>query len=149
MFSLIFAVDLVGRHVDEPFHVASVGGFQEDVSSHDVGLGEGKGVPERVVHVRLRRKVHHGVDLLGDDDVSNKIRRTDVSLHKLVVGVILDVRDVFRARAIVQTIKVDNVVLGVVLHQPPHHMRTNEPGPTSDQNSFGGVYMVRHFAENE
>lgn len=49
----------------------------------DVVLRELERVSERVVHVRLRREVKDGVDLLLSQDVRHEVRRAYVPLHEL------------------------------------------------------------------
>ena len=145
VLSLAFTIDLVCADMDEPLHTATVSGFEENMGSQDVGLSEREGVSEGVIDMGLGSEVHNGIDLLGDNDVANEIRRTDVAFDKLVVGVLLQLGDVLCAGAIVQAIKVDNIVVGVVLHQSLHDMRTNETGSTGDKDALGGVGVLGHF----
>ena len=147
--SLALSVHLVCADMDKPLHAAAVGSLEEDVGTQDVGLGEREGVTEGVVDMRLGSKMHNSVDLLGDDDVTDKVRRADVTLHELVVGVFLQIGNVLQRRTIIQTIEVDNVVIRVVLHQPSHNMGSNETGSTSDQNTLGGVDVVGHGCKRE
>ena len=144
VLSFAFTVDFVSGDVDESLHAAAVGSFEEDVGTQDVDLGEGERVSEGVVDMRLSSKMHNSVNLLGLNNMTNKVTRTDVPLHELVVGVFLQIGNVLQARTIVQAIKVDNVVVGVVLHQPPDNMGTNKTGTTSNQDAFGGVDVVSH-----
>jgi hypothetical protein len=49
--------------VNESPHAIASGGFKHDMRAQDIGLGELEAVAERVVHVRLRSKVHDSVNL--------------------------------------------------------------------------------------
>ena len=144
VLSLTFTIDFVSTDMNEPLHTTTISSFQENVGTQDVGLGERKGVPEGVVDMGLSRKVHHSVNFLRHDDVANEINGTDVPLHELVVGVLFQLSDVLCAGAVVQTIKVDNIIVRVVLHQPTNNMRPDKTGSTGDKNALGGVGIVGH-----
>lgn len=68
--------------------------------THDVVLCELERIPERVIHVGLRRKVHDGINLFSLDHEVDQIGAADVALHELVVGVVLDLVQVGEARAV-------------------------------------------------
>ena len=63
-------------HTSPPY--AKAGASVTHVCPHDVVLRECEGVPEAVVHVRLRREVHDGIDLLGAQHVLHEVGRADV-----------------------------------------------------------------------
>ena len=106
---LALAVDLIGGHMDEAADgVAIFGRLQQHVRAVDVGLGEGEGVTERVVHMRLGGKVHHGIDLLLLEDVVDEIGTLDVTLDELEIGQILDFRQIFEAGTVIELIVNDN-----------------------------------------
>ena len=60
-----------------------LGALKQDVRAHDVVVREGEAVAERVVDVRLRRKMYDGVYLLLPQDVRDEVAGADVALDKL------------------------------------------------------------------
>ena len=81
------AVDLVRRDGDEALDAAvDPAGLEQDVRAVRVVEGESQRVAERVVDVRLRREVHHGVDLLVLEDEVEEVGGLDVALDKLFGG---------------------------------------------------------------
>ena len=61
-------------------------GLPQQAASARVVHGEGHGVAKAVVHMRLRRKVHDGVNLLCLQHVHNQVRGLDVALDEPVRG---------------------------------------------------------------
>mmetsp|Transcript_927 Transcript_927/g.1606 ORF Transcript_927/g.1606 Transcript_927/m.1606 type:complete len:313 (-) Transcript_927:149-1087(-) len=112
---LALAVNLVGGHMDEATDGVTIfGRLQQHVRAVNVGLGEGEGVTERVVDVRLGGKVHHGIDLLLLEDVVDEIGTLDVTLDELEIGQILDVGQILEARAVIELVVDDNIVLRIL-----------------------------------
>lgn len=74
--------------------------FQQNVSSHDVVLGELERISERVVDMSLHGEVHDGVNLFRFQNKIDQVRAADVSLYELVVGQVLDAVKVLQTRAI-------------------------------------------------
>ena len=113
LHGLALAVDLVCRDVDEANHIMHLRGFQQDVRAEDVVPRELERVAERVVDVRLRREVHDRVDLLRLQNVVDEVRRADVALDELVVRQRRDLLEVREARAVVEAVEVQDLVLRV------------------------------------
>ena len=75
----------------------------------------------------LCSEVKNRVDLLRLQHIRNEARTEDISLfltiayekhfNELVVGIRLNLLQILQGRAVIQTIHVDDVVLGVLLHQ--------------------------------
>lgn len=93
----------------------------------------------------LRSKVENRVDLLRLQHVRNEARTEDVTLlltietekhfNELVVGIGLNLLQILQGRAIIQTIHVDDVVLGVLLHQ----VNNNVGGTTVEYERSGNI----------
>ena len=81
--------------------------------AEDVVPRELERVAERVVDVRLRREVHDRVDLLRLQNVVDEVRRADVALDELVVRQRRDLLEVREARAVVEAVEVQDLVLRV------------------------------------
>ena len=63
--------------------------------------------------MRLRREVHDRVDLLRLQHVVDEVRRADVALDELVVRQRRDLLEVREARAVVEAVEVQDLVLRV------------------------------------
>lgn len=128
-----FPVDLIGRNVNESLECfAILGTLEKNVRSHNVGLSKGQRVSERVVDVGLGSKVHDGVDFVFEESIVDNVRRGNVSLDEFKVGKVLDLVEIFQTTAVIQAVKNDNVVLGVLLTEQNCNMGGNE---TYTQNS--------------
>ena len=75
----------------------------------------------------LRCEVKNRVDLLRLQHTRNEARTENVTLHvtntseehfnELVIGIRLNLLQILQRRTVIQTIHVDDVVLGILLHQ--------------------------------
>ncbi len=91
---------------------------------------------EEYTNVCLCGEVHHSVDFFVIHDVVDEVCRAEISLDKLVVGVVPNNRlNIFNAGAIIQFVEVDNFVVRIILHQPNHYMRCTE----GDMGREGGI----------
>jgi len=72
----------------------------------NIVLRERERVPKAIVHVGLRGEVHDGVYLLLLQHIVDQVRGADVPFHELVVFVVLDLIEVFEARAVIQSIEI-------------------------------------------
>ena len=95
--------------------------------------------------MRLRSKVKNRVDLLRLQHIRNEARTEDVALfltmetekhfNELVVGIRLNLLQILQGRAVIQTIHVDDVVLGVLLHQ----VNNNVGGTKIEEERNGNI----------
>ena len=95
--------------------------------------------------MRLRSKVKNRVDLFRLQHVRNEARTEDVSLvltietekhfNELVVRIRLNLLQILQGRAVIQTIHVDDVVLGVLLHQ----VNNNIGGTKIEEERSGNI----------
>lgn len=76
--------------------------------------------------MRLRRKVQNGINLFLAEDIADKIRGSDISLDKLKVRFVQNLRQVFKASAVIELVVNDDVVLRVLCAQQNGNMRRNE-----------------------
>ena len=93
----------------------------------------------------LCSKVKNRVDLLRLQHIRNEARTEDVTLlltietekhfNELVVGIRLNLLQILQGRAVIQTIHVDDVVLGVLLHQ----VNNNVGGTTVEEERNGNI----------
>lgn len=74
----------------------------------------------------LGGKVKDCIDFLFSQDKSHKISSGNVTLDELVIGQIIQLRKVLKARAVIQTIVHENIVLGVLITKQDGYVRSNE-----------------------
>ena len=96
--------------------------------------GERQGIAERVIHVRLRSEVHHGIDLLRLQHVREEIRGQNIALDELEVQVVLNGLEVVERRAVVELVEDDHLVAPVLLHQSNGHVRSDEASSSCDED---------------
>jgi hypothetical protein len=140
------AVHLVGADVDEAADLGGgAAGLEEDVGAVDVVLGELQGVAEGVVHVGLRREVHHGVDALGGQDEADEVGAGDVALDELevVAAGAHDGEEVLEVGAVVKLVQHHHLVLRVPVHDADRHVGRDEPRGARDQDPLGLVRCCR------
>ena len=88
IFSL--SIDLVRRNVNESLDGGAIfGTLQQNVRSHNVGLGKGQGVTKGIVDVGLCRKVHNSVNLVFQERIVDNVWDRNVSLDEFEVGKVL------------------------------------------------------------
>ena len=144
-----FPIDLIGRNVNESLEgFAILGTLEKNVRSHNVGMSKGQRVSERVVDVGLGSKVHDGVDFVFEERIVDNVRRGNVTLDEFEVGKVIDLVEIFQTTAVIQAVKNDNVVLGVLLTEQNCNMGGNETYKRYFRQSFkqrhGGVSEIRH-----
>ena len=101
----------------------------------------------QLTNVCLRSEMHDGIDLLGAEDVVDKIAGRDVALHELVVLVLADLdSNILEARAIGEAVEVDNVVLRVILHESNDDMGGTGSGKARGKSGAGRTPCKRASA---
>ena len=93
----------------------------------------------------LRSEVKNRVNLLRFQHIRNETRTEDVSLflttisekhfNELVIGIGFNLLQILQRRAVIQTIHVDDVVLGVLLHQ----VNNNVGGTKIEEERSGNI----------
>jgi hypothetical protein len=96
------------------------------VGSHDVTLGKVERVTERVIDVRLRREVHDCIDLLLGHDVGYEVGTANVAFDEFEVFEAGDIPEVREARAVVEFVVDDYLVMRVLFRQEDGRMRSDE-----------------------
>ena len=66
------------------------------------------------------------VDLLVLHQLVEGLKVADVHLHKLVVGLILDILQIRQVARIRQLVEVDDVVFWILVYEQAHHMAPNK-----------------------
>jgi hypothetical protein len=113
--ALAFAVHFIRRHVHKATQrAAHFGRFEQNMRAVNVGLRKGKGITERVVDMCLCRKVQNGINLFLAQHVADEIGRGNVSLDKLEIRQVEQLFQVGQARAVVEAVVDDNVVIRIL-----------------------------------
>lgn len=84
----------------------------------------------------LGSKVNDAINPLVVHQLVECLEVADIHLHKLVVGLMLDVLEVTEVASIGQLVEVDDAVVGVLVHEEAHNMRADKSRTTGDNYSF-------------
>ena len=128
------AVNLVGGDVVEALALVALGQalpiflrrLQQGQRAYHVGMGEREGVLYRAVDVALRRQVDDAVHVILRHQRLHRPVIADVGLHEGVVLLVLHVLQVRQVAGVGQLIQVDDVVLGVLVHEKAYHVASDE-----------------------
>jgi hypothetical protein len=72
--------------------------------------GKGQRVSKRIVYVRLRCKVQHGVDLLRLENIHQGVGGQDVSFDELKIQIVANRAKIVQGGAIVKLVENDDLV---------------------------------------
>ena len=84
----------------------------------------------------LGSKVYDAVHLLVLHELVEGVEVADVHLYKLVIGLVLNVFQVGKVARISQTVEVDDVILGILVHEKANDMASNKAGSAGDDDCF-------------
>lgn len=115
-------IHLVRRNVYEAIHTMLSCSLKQDVCAVDICTRELVRVAKAQVHVRLRREVEDGVDLVLAQHPLDVARTCDVALLKGKVGSAVEHPRVVQRRAIVELVKRHDVVVRI-----PKDQMADEP----------------------
>ena len=82
----------------------------------------------------LGSEVDNAVDLLVLHQLVEGVEVADVHLHKLVVGLVLDVLQVSQITRISQLVQINDVILRILVHKQAHHVASNKACATSNND---------------
>ena len=85
--------------------------------THHIGLGKGEGILDRAIHMTLSGEMDNAIHLLVLHQLVESIEITDIHLHKLIVGLVLDVLQVCQITCIGKFVEVDDVIVGILVHK--------------------------------
>ena len=135
-------VDFVGRNVVEALAFVLFGeafpvelcGLEQAQSSHHVRLREGERVLDGTVHVAFCRQVDNAINLLFLHELVEGVEVADIHLHELVVWLALDVLEVREVARVGELVEIDNLVLGVLVHEKAHHVASDKACAAGDND---------------
>ena len=79
-------------------------------------------------------EVYDAVDAVLGHESADGVEIADVGTYEGVVGSVLDVPEVGEVARIGEFVEVDDVVVGVLVDEEPHHVAADEAGATSNQD---------------
>ena len=91
--------------------------LQEAQRAHHIGLRERKRILDGTVHVTLCGQVNDAVHLLFLHETEHPLKVTDVHLHKLIIGLVLNVLEVGKIPGVGEFVQVNNMILRVFVHK--------------------------------
>ena len=122
---------LVGSGLALPIEFGSL---KERQCTHHIGAGKGEGVLDATVYMALCSQVDDTIDLLLLHEFIKSLEVADIHLDKLIVGLVLDILQVGQVARVGQLIDVDDVILGIFVHEKAYHMAPNEASATRDDD---------------
>ena len=119
-----------------------LGSLKEAQRSHHVGLGKGEGILDRAVYVRFSSEMDDAIHLLVLHQFVEGIEVADIHLHKLIVGLVLDILEVSQITCIRQFVEVNDVILRVLVHKQAHYMASDKACATSNNDCSFHFYLI-------
>ncbi len=95
-------------------------------------------------------QVNDAVHLLLLHETEHPLKVADVHLHKLIIGLVLNILEVGKVPGVGEFVQVNNMILRVFVHKQAHHMRANEARTARDDNRpfhsyFTGIFTTTFF----
>ncbi len=78
-------------------------------------------------------------------EFENALEITDIHLHKLVVGLVLNILEVRQVARIGELIQIDNLVLWILVHKQANNVRSYETGSSGDDYGFHIIVYISSF----
>ena len=91
--------------------------LQHTQRAHHIGLRERKRILDGTVHVTLCGQVNDAVHLLFLHKTEHPLKVTDVHLHKLIIGLVLNILEVGKISRVGEFVQVNNMILRVFVHK--------------------------------
>ena len=87
----------------------------------------------------LGSEVDDTIDLLFLHELVESLEVADVHLHELIVRLILDVLEVGKIAGIRQLIEVDDVILGIFVHEQANYVASDKACTAGDNDCLHNV----------
>ena len=138
------AINLIRRNVVKPLALEFLRqrlpvqfcSLQERQSAHHVGLCKCERILDGAVNVALCGKVDDAVDLLVLHQLVERVKIADVHLHKLVVGLVLDVFEVGEVARVCEFVEVNYLIIRVFVNEEAHNVASDETCAAGDDDVF-------------
>ena len=114
--------------------------------THDIRLREGERILDGAVHMAFGSEMDDAIDLLVLHELVERVEIADVHLHELVVRLALDVLEVRKVACVGELVEVDNVVLGVLVHEQTNDMASDKARAAGDDD--GSFHAILRFFAN-
>ena len=138
------AVHLVGGHVHEARHARPAGGVQQNLGSHHIGGHKGRGVGDGAIHMTFGRKMDHGVERAGREQLADKGGVGYIALDEAVAGgpVRRQIGQIGGVARIGQLVQIDHPRIGALGQDQPDEIGADEAAASGDQKRHDAL-MVR------
>ncbi len=108
--------------------------FEHGEGPHHVGLDEGGGSLDAVVHVALSREMNDPADLVALQQVRDQLEILDIALHQLHLGKPLDLLGI---RSVGELVEHHDAICWVLPRPAVDEIGADETGSAGDENGFG------------
>lgn len=126
------AVELLGKAF--PVELSRL---EHGESTHDIGLGKGKGILDGAVDMTLRGEMDDAVDVLAAHEIGDSLKIADVGFDESIVGAVFDILQVGEVTGIGQFVDIENVIVGVLVDKKLDYMCADKTGSSSDDDVHG------------
>jgi len=130
------AVLIAGLELARAFHPVAARRLDERERAHVVGLHEGAGALDGVVHMTFGGKVDDAANVILGEQAIDKLLIADIALHEGVVGHAFALSHVGKVARIGKLIEVDDMIFRILLAEVRNEIRSDEPGPASNEYGF-------------
>src|SRR5690606_914995 len=142
------AVYLVGGDVVEVMRLrrllvepALLGGLQQGVSAHYIGVDEGIGAGNRAIDVAFSSKMHDCVDIVLLDQFLDQSLVTDIASYEMKALAVPDILQVPGIAGIGECVEGDDPVLRILAQPEMGEVGSNESGRAGDQYTSHGFSL--------
>lgn len=96
--------------MDKSLNASFLGAFQKNVGAIDVCVGKAVRIAKTQIHMRLGRKVHHGVDVIALHAVEDFGGIGQIAMIKRKVALVIEGSGIVESRTVIELVKRHNVV---------------------------------------
>jgi hypothetical protein len=114
--------------------------LEQRVRPHDIVSCKLEAIPEGIIHVRLRRKMHNRIDRMRFQDMDHKFRVIDITLVVFIIHVLRE--DILRIATVIHPINIDNKDIGICLMHIIDKVGANKSTTTRHEYIFHFFYCL-------
>jgi len=118
--------------------------FDKRERAHVVGLHEGAGALDGVVHMALGREVDDATDVVLSEQALDELLVADIALHEGVVGHTFTLSYVGEVAGVGELIEVDDMIFRILFAEVRNKVRAYESGTAG--NEYGFHVFLRRYA---
>ena len=130
------AVFIAGLELARAVHPVAARRFDKRERTHVVGLHEGAGALDGVVHMALGREVDDAADVVLGEQALDELLVADIALHEGVVGHTFTLGYVGKVAGVGELIEVDDMIFRILFAEVRNKVRAYESGTAGNEYGF-------------